>query len=353
MRGHEVQTVRRPRIKAEGEGFYHVVSRIAGRRFLLDEKEQGVLLGMIRAAAAFSGVEVYTYAVMSNHFHLLVRVPRKREVDEKELLRRMEALYGTPRFLKVLEKWETWTKRHQESRVEAEKARLRARMYDLSQFCKTFKEAYTQDYNRRHDNTGTIWEGRFKSILLEGSWRTLMTVAGYIHLNPVRAKMVENAEEATNAGYGAACLGDTRAQAGLLSLVKRVYGAKEATWAQARNACAEVIEGAAEESIAGGVQGSISDFRSQISNSESQAPVGDAFSTEARLSEDVVVPRTLRELLRRRVAGFLHGGALGGDAFLARARKRLPKRARKRPATLFDRCPFLELNHAAGVRDVC
>ncbi len=344
--------MRRPRIKAEGEGFYHVVSRIAGRRFLLDEKERGILLGMIRAAAGFSGVEVYTYAVMSNHFHLLVRVPRKREVDEKELLRRMEALYGTPRFLKVLEKWETWTKRHQESRVEAEKARLRARMYDLSQFCKTFKEAYTQDYNRRHDNTGSIWEGRFKSILLEGSWRTLMTVAGYIHLNPVRAKMVETSEEAPNAGYGAACRGDTRAQAGLLALVKKVYGAKEATWAQAREVCAEVIAGAAEESIAGGVRGSISDFRSQISNSESQAPADEAFSTEARSSDDGVEPRTLRALLRRRVAGFLHGGALGGERFLKRVAGRLPKRARRRAETLLDRCPFLDLKSAAGVRDV-
>ena len=344
--------MRRPRIEAEGEGFYHVVSRIAGRRFLLDEKEQRVLLGMIRAAAAFSGVEVYTYAVMSNHFHLLVRVPRKREVDEKELLRRMEALYGTPRFLKVLEKWETWTKRHQESRVEAEKARLRARMYDLSQFCKTFKEAYTQDYNRRHDNTGSIWEGRFKSILLEGSWRTLVTVAGYIHLNPVRAKMVENAEEAPNAGYGAACRGDTRAQAGLLALVKRVYGAKEATWAQARNACAEVIAGAAAESIAGGVRGSISDFRSQISNSEAPAPVGDAFSTEMQSSKDGVAPGTLRALLLRRVAGFLHGGALGGERFLRRVAGRLPKRTRRRTRSLVDACPFLGFSPANGVREV-
>ena len=80
--------MRRPRVKVEGEGFYHVVSRIAGRRFLLDETEKGTLLGMIRAAAAFSGVEVYTFAVMSNHFHLLVRVPRRRAVEEKELLRR-------------------------------------------------------------------------------------------------------------------------------------------------------------------------------------------------------------------------------------------------------------------------
>ena len=100
--------MRRPRVKAEGEGFYHVVSRIGGRRFLIDEKEKRILLGMIRGAAAFSGVQVYTYAVMSNHFHLLVRVPRKREVPDKELEKRMLALYGPAKFQAVLKKWARW-----------------------------------------------------------------------------------------------------------------------------------------------------------------------------------------------------------------------------------------------------
>ena len=330
--------MRRPRVKVEGEGFYHVVSRIGGRRFLIDDAEKGILLGMIRAAAAFSGVELYTYAVMSNHFHLLVRVPRKQAVSDKELLRRMEALYGTPKFLKVLEKWEKWTAKKQKGRVEEEKARLRARMYDLSQFCKTFKEAYTQDYNRRHENTGTIWEGRFKSILLEGSWRTLMTVAGYIHLNPVRAEMVERPEEATNAGYGAACQGDTRAMNGLVSLAKRVYGIKETTWAETRETCAAVMAGALNETMPDGL---IPSFGSQMS--EAAPPGSDQTSLRP--------PGSLGELLHRRVAGFLHGGALGSTRFLKRVAGCLPKRARKHAETLLDRCPFLGVESAAGVRD--
>ena len=235
--------MRRPRVKVEGEGFYHVVSRIGGKRFLIDETEKAILLGMIRGAAAFSGVEVYTYAVMSNHFHLLVRVPRKREISDKELEKRMLALYGPAKFNAVLKKWAQWTKRHQKSRVEDEKARMRARMYDLSQFCKTFKEAYTQDYNKRHENTGTIWEGRFKSILLEGSFHAMTTVAGYIHLNPVRAAIVERPEDSKWTGYGAGFKGDALAQEGLRSLVSRLYGAADSTWEQAVAACRSAIEG--------------------------------------------------------------------------------------------------------------
>ena len=42
--------MRRPRIKSPGEGVYHVVSRISGRRFLMDDGEKDILLGMVRAA---------------------------------------------------------------------------------------------------------------------------------------------------------------------------------------------------------------------------------------------------------------------------------------------------------------
>ena len=333
--------MRRPRVKVEGEGFYHVVSRIGGKRFLIDEKEKAILLGMIRAAAAFSGVELYTFAIMSNHFHLLVRVPRKKTVLDAELLRRMEALYGTPRFRKVLEKWEKWTERKQEWRVLDEKARMRARMYDLSQFCKTFKEAYTQDYNRRHENTGTIWEGRFKSILLEGSYRAMMTVAGYIHLNPVRAAMADAPEDARNAGYGAACHGDFAAQDGLRALVSRVCRAEDSSWEQAREACANAIEGK--------VPSSTQDGEMEAAPSPAEKVLDEVVARDEK--GRMLPPKTLRGLLRRRVAGFLQGGALGGAVFLRRVAGCLPPRVRRRAEGLFDQCPFLGLFSAGGVRD--
>ncbi|MBQ9726230.1 MAG: transposase [Kiritimatiellae bacterium] len=319
--------MRRPRVKVEGEGFYHVVSRIGGRRFLIDEEEKGILLGMIRGAAAFSGVEVYTYAVMSNHFHLLVRVPRKREVSDKELEKRMLALYGPARFAKILEKWEKWTKKGFADLAADERTRLRKRMYDLSQFCKTFKETYTQDYNKRHGNTGTIWEGRFKSVLLEGSFRALTTVAGYVHLNPVRAAMVERPEEAKWTGYGAGCQGDATARAGLCAMVSRAFGEKDPTWEAARRTCAAAMGG------------------SRVS-----AGAADAVETDARGRP--VRAGSLTALLATRSAGFVQGLALGGERFLKRVAGCLPKRTRKRAESLFDRCPFLELRSAAGVREV-
>ena len=338
--------MRRPRVKVDGEGFYHVVSRIGGKRFLIDEKEKAILLGMIRGAAAFSGVELYTFAVMSNHFHLLVRVPRRKEVSDRELERRMLAWYGPGKFAAILEKWEKWTKKGLEMRVADERDRMRARMYDLSQFCKTFKEAYTQDYNKRHENTGTIWEGRFKSILLEGSFRALMTVAGYIHLNPVRAAMVDAPEDARNAGYGAACHGDFAAQDGLRALVSRACRAEDSSWEQTREACASAIEGKMPSSV--GASSSAQDGEKESESFQEESVADEVIERDE--NGRMLPPKTVRGLLRRRVTGFLHGGALGGERFLHRVAGCLPPRMRRRAEGLFDECPFLGLNSAAGVR---
>lgn len=341
--------MRRARIKAEGEGFYHVVSRIGGRRFLLDDAEKGILLGMIRAAASFSGVEVYTYALMENHFHLLVRVPRQEEVSDEELIRRVRALYGEERSARVFEQWAKWTAKGQKSRVTEAKARLRARMFDLSQFCKTFKEAYTQDFNRRHDNTGTIWEGRFKSMLLEGSYRALMTVGGYIHLNPVRAGVTQEPEEAGNTGYGAACGGDMKAQKGLEGLVARAKGAEQVPgFAVAMEACREVMDGelakedpwereARDEGGCDVLQVRVPGSGKWEENGESEGAGMDG--------------GTLYGLLRRRRAGFLHGGALGKASFVREVEERLPKRVRRRSEGVLDRCGGLGLLAVAGVRE--
>ena len=93
------------RIKAEGVAFYHVVSRIANKAFLLkDARRKSVFVNMLHRAAEFSGVDVATYVVMDNHFHLCVRVPKKiDEVPEAEILRRVGILYGEER-MELLEK---------------------------------------------------------------------------------------------------------------------------------------------------------------------------------------------------------------------------------------------------------
>ncbi len=74
---------------------YHVVSRTAFARCVFDAVEKERFLRILKRQAGFCGVEVLAFCVMSNHFHLLVRVPEAGPISDGELLRRYRLLlYG-------------------------------------------------------------------------------------------------------------------------------------------------------------------------------------------------------------------------------------------------------------------
>ena len=203
------------RIKLDGEGYYHVIDRIAHREFLLrDERIKKRLLDLMRRAAEFSGVDVCTYVFMDNHLHLCVHVPEAGEIDEQTVVERVGTLYGEPHAAALRTELERLRAAGMEADAVRMLDRLRARMGDLSEFMKTFKQRVTQWYNRELEHEGTLWCGRFKSVLLEKD-DAIRAVANYIHCNPVRAKLVESAEDYRWSGLGAAARGDARAVRGL------------------------------------------------------------------------------------------------------------------------------------------
>ena len=213
--GQDTEMARPNRIKLDGEGYYHVIDRIAHREFLLrDGRIKKRLLDLMLRAAEFSGVDVCTYVLMDNHLHLCVHVPEAGEIDERTVLGRVGALYGEPRAAALRAELERLRAAGMEADAVRMLDRLRARMGDLSEFMKTFKQRVTQWYNRELGHEGTLWCGRFKSVLLEKD-DAVRAVANYIHCNPVRAKMVESAEDYRWSGLGAAARGDARAIRGL------------------------------------------------------------------------------------------------------------------------------------------
>src|ERR1700693_3503425 len=94
-------SMRFPRVKAEGQSYYHCISRIVEGRFIFGSSagscfEAEKFLAPMRSLEAFSGVRVLTYALMANHFHLLCEVPEPRLLSQNEVLERIEAGYGPP-----------------------------------------------------------------------------------------------------------------------------------------------------------------------------------------------------------------------------------------------------------------
>ena len=89
--------MRSNRLKVQGsDAVYHCMTRTVNGERLLGDREKEVLRKIIWQVADFSGVEVLTYCVMSNHFHVLVEVPELGNLSDAELMRRYKVLYPKP-----------------------------------------------------------------------------------------------------------------------------------------------------------------------------------------------------------------------------------------------------------------
>ena len=80
------------------------MSRTVNGERLLDDVAKEVLRKQLWQVADYCGVQIVTFAIMSNHFHVLVRVPEKeRSVSDEELLRRFQVLYPKPTKYQTVE----------------------------------------------------------------------------------------------------------------------------------------------------------------------------------------------------------------------------------------------------------
>jgi len=209
--------MRLARLKLVGEdAVYHCIARVVGGEFLLGDLEKERLRIMFRQNADFAGVEVITHCVMSNHFHLLVRVPKERKVPDEEILRRVQAYYPPKNATRVAleEAMETG------ALSDSVRQRFLDRMGDLSAFMKELKQRYSRWHNKQHGRFGTLCAERFKSVLVENQPGSVSTVAAYIDLNPIRAGLVTDPKDYRWCGYAEAVAGDKRAQRGIMCFLK-------------------------------------------------------------------------------------------------------------------------------------
>ena len=130
---------RKLRLEYEG-AIYHLMNRGDRREPIFrDDSDRLLFLDTFGQACAKSDWQVHAYCLMSNHFHLVVETP---------------------------------------------KAKLVAGM-------KWFLGTYTNRFNRKHKLFGHLFSGRYKSLFVDGSGNGyLRTVCDYVHLNPVRAKLL-------------------------------------------------------------------------------------------------------------------------------------------------------------------
>jgi len=177
------------------------MSRIVGGERLLGNREKSVMLKQLKAVSKFCGIELFSYCIMSNHYHLLVLVPEKIELTKEDMYSKLLEYYG-PRSIQL-------KRLDRQIQINGEMSdrdfeRFKGLMGDISSFQKLFKQRFTIWYNYENDRKGTLWMERFKSLLVENSDYSRLMVSNYIDLNPVRAGIVNDPADYMFSSYGEA-----------------------------------------------------------------------------------------------------------------------------------------------------
>jgi len=134
---------RLPRLTLAGQP-HHVIQRGNNRQpIFVDRADRLLFLGLLGDNAQRFGIALHAYVLMDNHFHLL----------------------ATP-----------------------------STANGMSQWMQAVGRRYVRYFNDRHGRSGTLWEGRYKSTLIQTD-RYLLACMAYIDLNPVRAGLVAQAQE--------------------------------------------------------------------------------------------------------------------------------------------------------------
>jgi len=152
---------------------------------------------------------------MSNHFHILVYLPPRVEVSDDEVMRRISLLKGDAGRRVAEMQLAQWRAQGDEKRVNEWFDRQRARMFDIGEFMKIVKQWFTEDYNNRQSHIGTLWESVYRDRAVPMKVRDLSQVAGYIHLNPIRAAVCARFSEYRWSSFTALANGDRMALEGM------------------------------------------------------------------------------------------------------------------------------------------
>lgn len=197
--------------------FYHCISRVVDRSFRFGPEEKDAFVELMRRCEDFHGVRIVTYVVMSNHFHVLVEVPKRpdKQLADDEIWRRAQVLNGEKGIASLRQRWDQFVATEDHAGLQQIREHYTRRMWNVSEFIKELKQRFTRWYNKSHARRGTLWEERFKSVMVEGADEALTTMAAYIDLNPLRANLVADPARYPWCGYAEAVAGGALALAGL------------------------------------------------------------------------------------------------------------------------------------------
>lgn len=186
-------TARAAQIDYAATPYYHLMSRCVRRSYLCGiDRETGKdyshrkqwLVDRIKQLATIFSVHICAYAVMSNHYHLVlyVNLEMAKKWSDEEVLRRWTLLFGDSRAKNIA----TYSTEKAQEKI----SEIRTRLSSLSWYMRCLNEPIARRSNQEDEVEGRFWQGRFRSQALLDDGAVLSAMA-YVDLNPIRAKIAE------------------------------------------------------------------------------------------------------------------------------------------------------------------
>lgn len=189
-------TARSDQIDLSITPYYHCMTRCVRQSYLCGyDRETGKnyshrkpwIVKRIKKLARVFAIHVCAFAVMSNHYHLVlfINAAKAKHWSDDEVQARWAQLF--PHDAKSLS---TYSQKEAEYKIVL----WRYRLMDISWFMRCLNEKIARASNKEDETKGRFWEGRFKSqaLLDEGA---VLSAMAYVDLNPIRAKIAETPEE--------------------------------------------------------------------------------------------------------------------------------------------------------------
>lgn len=183
--------------------YYHCIGRCVRRAFLcgndefsgqsFEHRRQWIVDRLNYLSETFA-IDVCAYAVMSNHYHLVIRLSpnQTKHWSQSEVIERWQKLYSGGQLVRAWQAGEILSEVERDE-LDSKTELWRERLSDLSWFMRSLNEYIARLANKEDDCTGRFWEGRFKSqALLDEA--ALIACMAYVDLNPVRASIAKAPE---------------------------------------------------------------------------------------------------------------------------------------------------------------
>ena len=195
---------RKEQVSIEDTPYYHCVVNCVRRAYLCgddystgknyDHRKKWVV-DKIKQLSSIFAIDVCAYAVMSNHYHVVLHVDieKNKEWSVKEVIERWQKLFAGNVLINRYMTDDDMSEAELDAVNDIVKE-WRSRLSDISWFMRCLNESIARQSNKEDNCKGRFWEGRFKSqALLDET--ALLSCMVYVDLNPIRAKMSDTLQD--------------------------------------------------------------------------------------------------------------------------------------------------------------